>query len=167
MDNELGRVHWQGLAPRAQVALALDGRPLRGLGYAERLTLTVPPWRLPLRHLRWGRFVGPHASLIWMDWQGPYQARFAFLNGAPCALRKLSAEAVEVEGARLEIGEGKTLRGGRLGETILPQLPALGRLLPASLAGIEETKWLAPGELECNGNTEPGWVIHEVVAWHE
>ena len=41
-----------------------------GTGYAERLELSIRPWRLPIRELRWGRFVSEGASMAWIDWQG-------------------------------------------------------------------------------------------------
>lgn len=41
-------VEWRCVQPRARVSLLFDGRRLSGLGYVEMLTLTVPPWRLPI-----------------------------------------------------------------------------------------------------------------------
>ena len=60
-------------APAAEVSVSLRGfAPLRGTGYAERILITIPPWRLPIRELRWGRWIGEAASrsVVWIDWRG-------------------------------------------------------------------------------------------------
>ena len=54
---ESGSVVWNCLQPAASVSLSVGEKKLTGAGYAECLTLTLPPWQLPLRHLQWGRFV--------------------------------------------------------------------------------------------------------------
>lgn len=77
-----GRIDWECRQPAADARVRLaGGREITGLGYAERLRMTIPPWRLPLRTLRWGRFLAAGESWVWIDWQGPHVARFAFRNG--------------------------------------------------------------------------------------
>ncbi|HMN95093.1 MAG TPA: hypothetical protein PKC43_01885 [Phycisphaerales bacterium] len=77
-------VTWNCLAPRAAVELAIGGRTLVGRGYAERLVVTMAPWRLPIDELRWGRLVAADTSATWIDWRGP----------VPCRLLLLDDEAV-------------------------------------------------------------------------
>jgi len=160
-----GAVQWNCLQPRASVHLRIGDRELTGLGYAECLTVTLPPWQLPMRQLRWGRFVSPEDSLAWIDWQGSYSTNFAVHNGISCETLSVSDSEVAMRHATLRMEESFPLRAGRLGSTILPAAPALGKLLPRSLAIIEEHKWRSRGILTANDRSSAGWVIHEVVHW--
>lgn len=164
-ENGSGAVVWNCLQPKSRVNVRVGERELSGAGYGECLTLTLPPWQLPMRQLRWGRFVSPDDSLAWVDWQGEYATRFAFHNGRECEVLAVSDCEVAIAGAALRMEESFSLRGGRLGATILPGAPALGRLLPGSLFNIEEQKWRSRGRLTAEGKSSEGWAIHEVVHW--
>jgi len=160
-----GSVTWTCLQPRSLAKLRIGDRQLCGLGYAERLTLTVLPWELPLTQLRWGRFVSTQDSLAWVDWQGAYCSSFALYNGEECKLLSVSDSEVTIPGAALKIEAGLPLRSGRLGSTILPDAPALGKLFPHSIFNVEERKWRSRGVLSDGDHSSSGWVIHEVVKW--
>ena len=164
-EDASGSVLWNCLQPRASVHLRIGDRELTGLGYAECLTVTLPPWQLPMRQLRWGRFVSPEDSLAWIDWQGSYSTNFAVHNGISCETLSVSDSEVAMRHATLRMEESFPLRAGRLGSTILPGAPALGKLLPRSLANIEEHKWRSRGILNAESGSSKGWVIHEVVHW--
>lgn len=164
-ESAAGMVRWNCLQPRSLVKLRVGERELTGLGYAECLTMTLPPWQLPLRELRWGRFVSAADSLTWVDWQGKHTSSFAVHNGCVCELLSVSDSEIAIRDATLCMEESLTLRAGRLGATVLPGAPALGRLLPRSLADIEEEKWRSRGTLSAPGYKSKGWVIHEVVHW--
>ena len=153
------------LQPRSSVYLRVGEREWTGLGYAECLTLTLPPWQLPMRQLRWGRFVSQQDSLAWVDWQGPYSTSFAVCNSLPCQTLSVTDSEVVLRDLSLRMEESFPLRAGRLGSTILPGAPALARLLPRSLFNIEEQKWRSRGILNAHGRSSNGWVIHEVVHW--
>jgi len=164
-ESAAGRVHWNCLQPRSEIDLRIGKRQLAGLGYAECLTLTVLPWQLPMRQLRWGRFVSREDSLAWIDWQGEHSMRFAVYNGRVWELLAISDTEASIPHVRLRMDESQPLRAGRFGSTILSRAPALRRLLPPSLANIEEVKQLSRGKLNAEGRVSQGWVIHEVVDW--
>jgi len=160
-----GSIVWDCVQPAARVQMRIGDRELGGLGYAECLTLTLPSWRLPIRSLRWGRFVSPDHALAWVDWQGEHSTRFAVLDGCECSLLAASESEVAAGPAFLRIDPGDSLRSGRLSSTILAHAPALKRLFPASLFNIREQKWKSRGTLVHSGQKSHGWVIHEVVEW--
>jgi len=164
-ENASGSVLWNCLQPRSSVKLRIGERELAGLGYAECLTLTLAPWQLPMRQLRWGRFVSQQDSLAWIDWQGLYSTSFAVHNGLRCETLAVSDSEIVLRDATLRMEESLPLRAGRLGSTILPGAPALGKLLPHSLFNIEERKWRSRGILNAHDRESKGWVIHEVVHW--
>ena len=144
-------VHWDCVQPRARVELRMpDGRTLRGRGYAEVLSLSIAPWRLPIHELRWGRFAGERHGAVWIEWLGPHPLKLVLLDGA-------RVDAMPP----LRLSDEVVLRSGRIGETALRLLP---RRLPG--LGLEETKWRSRGELALPGEPpDRGWAIHEVVRW--
>jgi hypothetical protein len=165
-EDATGYVRWNCMQPRSLARVRIGDREVAGLGYAECLTLTLPPWRLPMRELRWGRFVSAQDSLVWIDWQGPYSTSFAFHNGRKLDIRSISESECAVDGTTLHMQDSVPIRAGRLRETILPGAPALGRIFPQSVFNIEEHKWRSRGVLDTGDHRAEGWVIHEVVGWN-
>ena len=164
-SNAEGAVHWQCLQPRSRAHLCLGVQEFAGLGYAECLTVTLPPWQLPMRELRWGRFVSAEDSLAWVDWKGDYSTAFAVHNGDIDEELSASDSEIAIPGVTLSMDESCSLRAGRVESTILPGASALRRLLPSSLFSIEEQKWRSRGVLTAKDRSSSGWVIHEVVHW--
>lgn len=167
-DSPDGSVDWRCHQPRSQVDLLLHGKArLTGLGYAECLTLTVLPWKLPLEELLWGRFLSPQHALVWIDWRGPYQWRTVFHNGKEQQVQSLTESGIIFAGpaTRLDLDRDMALRTGQLGETVFAGISSLARLLPRSLMSVEECKWRSRGELRTASGAASGWAIHEVVKW--
>ncbi len=141
-----GIVEWECLVPSGAASIG----PLEGLGYVERLRLTVAPWKLPIRTLRWGRYLSDRHSLIWIDWLGDYQRRFVFLDGGP--IPDLPAITFE---------DTVTIRDGALGSTVLSAVPGLDRIAPLRMFQVREQKWRSRARLM----GDHGWAIHEEVTW--
>jgi len=158
-------VRWNCLQPAARVRLCLAEKKLTGLGYAECLTLTVPPWKLPMRHLQWGRFVSEQDAVTWIDWRGAYSLCLANHNGTFIEEPYLSDTEVALGFTTLRLSEPLSLREGRLASTILPGAPALARIFPRSIFNVEERKWRSRGTLDGASHRSQGWVIHEDVEW--
>lgn len=166
LDTADGGVLWSCPMPSARASVVLDGHELRGWGYAERLDLTVAPWRLPIRELLWGRFASPSASVVWIQWRGPRPLTLVLLNGAETDAR-ITDTGLEWPGGSLDLAPGRTLRQGRIGSTILRSTPLLRAALPASLRALDEHKLLAPAVLRTAGAEHRGWAIHETVHFQE
>jgi hypothetical protein len=163
-----GTVDWHCHQPRSQANLLLHGKiRMTGQGYAECLSLTILPWKLPLEELHWGRFCAPPHSVVWIDWRGPYQWRAMFHNGEERRVQSITESEILFAEAemRLDLDGGTVLRSGRLGETVLAGISRLARLLPRSILSVEECKWRSRGVLHIGNKTAPGWAIHEVVRW--
>lgn len=165
LEREDGYVKWSCLQPRSKANLVLGGQTLCGLGYAERLELTLTPWRLPMRHLRWGRFVSPDEAVTWIDWKGAHQVRLLVRNGVEVPLENIDETRLTAPGLSLEFSDSLELRAGRLQNTVAPQVPALLRVFPAKILQVEESKWRSRGLLRTDGTAAQGWVIHEAVRW--
>ena len=166
-DSELGAVEWQCLQPRASAEVESCGLGnMSGLGYAERLTLSVPPWRIPIRELHWGRFLSATDSLIWIDWRGEHSTQLVFSNGAPARASRLKETGLLLDdGTTLLLDDRKALRNGPLGG-VLSRVPGLGSLVPGRIFDAREQKWRSRGVLRRpDGRRVTGWAIHEVVTW--
>jgi hypothetical protein len=159
-----GAVHWQCLLPAAPASLSGPGFSISGTGYAERVTLTAPPWRLPLERLRWGRFAAPGGALTWIDWRGPHAVSLALHGRKRLALDAAGEGEISAAGGRvrLTLTEPTPLRGGALGAGPLRRLASI---LPRTFLSVDERKWRSRGRLAADGRTVDGWVIHEVVTW--
>jgi len=165
--NGTAAVRWQCLAPAAAAEVSGPSYSLAGLGYAERLDLDVAPWRLPIAELRWGRFLAPDKSLVWIQWRGAHPLRLALRDGSEVTLRDCNErELVFGDGGRLHLDPVDTIREGTLGDTVLARYRVLRRLVPRRWRDLHEHKFISRGVLhENNGRTISGWAIHEVVRW--
>jgi len=163
-----GSVDWHCLQPISQVDLLLPRNiKLRGLGYAECLTLSILPWQLPLTSLLWGRYLSQQDAIVWIDWQGSSPYRSVIHNGEECSADSITESEVVFSNAatRLELDRGLVLREGRLGDTVFPGISRLGALLPRSMLSVNECKWRSRGVFRTASGQSSGWGIHEVVKW--
>lgn len=167
--SESGSLEWNCLAPRATAAVQIGSEPaIQGWGYAEHLRLSVVPWRLPIRRLRWGRFVNATDALVWIDWSGSYNTQVVYLNGTSVCAQQISDSELVLTGnaAVLSLDNGTVLRDGLLGSTALSVIPQLDRLFPDSILNMHECKWLSRAVLRRPGLPDSvGMSIHEVVEW--
>ncbi len=158
-----GAVDWHCLMPRAQTNI----HSRSGLGYAEHLTCTIAPWKLPIRTLRWGRFTASSEWFVWIDWQGDYTRRIVYRNGQATPTLLIEDGLIEFsDGVRLTLDRSLVLREGRLGATALSAIPGVHDTFPARLLQMNECKWRSRGCLERPGAASvEGWAIHERVDW--
>ena len=166
LEQADGFVDWQCEASAATVEIELAGQPgLCGTGYAERLVMTLPPWRLPIEELRWGRWVSDDAcrSLVWIDWQGPAPRTDVYMDGQPQAPARVADDRVQAGKAVLVLAERRTLYSRSLGSALAGLGPILS-MLPSSWRAVDDTKWIRRAHLDVPGTpAEEGWCIHEQV----
>lgn len=163
LQSEGGSVRWSCLMPRASCSLTLDNRPVEGLGYAEVLEVTIAPWRLPIKELRWGRWLSADGSLSWIDWRGPHPLSL-IVDGGVEAAGAVTDDAVTLhDGRRLTLNSKRIIRDGELGATVLNAVPGLNRAVPPALLRTHEQKWLARGDLAPTGAN--GWAIYERIVF--
>lgn len=163
-----GVVDWRVEAPAAEVSASLRGfAPLRGAGYAERILITIPPWRLPIRELRWGRWIGEAASrsAVWIDWRGEAPRTWAFVDGAAVPAPEVTDESVRAGALEVALAERRTLQSRSLAE-IASSIPPLKAVVPRSFLGLRQSRWCSDGMLrDGRGASCSGRAIHEVVVF--
>jgi len=162
-EDSSGSVQWHCLMPRARVQIGNE----TGLGYAEHLTMTIAPWKIPIDRLQWGRFCNESDSIVWIDWRGEYSKRIVYVNGAPAAASAIDDRQIAFEdGSRLTMDHSLTLREGPLGSTALSSIPGVANTLPARLLQVNECKWRSRARFERPEHPAvEGWAIHEIVQW--
>jgi hypothetical protein len=158
-----GKIDWHCHLPRARARVTLaDGAALEGLGYVEQLDMTLRPWQLPIRELRWGRFLSEGASSVWIAWRGAQPLAMLSVNGTHPDAAEVSDAGVSWRGGRIELQTGAVLRAGTLGATALAH-PVLGLIVPRVVRDIHQCKRVRRGKLIGAGRDEEGWVLDEVV----
>lgn len=161
-----GSVEWTCAAPVADVSVRAPGGALvRGRGYAERLVLTLPPWQLPIRELRWGRWIAAESprSLVWIDWRGAAPATWVLRDGALCPGATVTDAEVCAGGDFVSLDPRRLLHSRRL-DDVLGGIAPLRGLVPAAVLAIEDTRWASRAPLRSvEGASVTGAAIAELV----
>jgi hypothetical protein len=167
-EDKEGHIEWHCHQPMAQADLLLQNKTrITGLGYAECLTLSVVPWKLPLEELHWGRFLSDQHAVVWIDWRGVQPWRTLIHNGDEHEIHSLTESEIRFApaGTRLELDRALMLRSGQLGHTVFAGISHLAKVLPRNMLAVEECKWRSRGVLRAGNGNASGWAIHEVVKW--
>lgn len=162
-QDNAGSVTWHCLQPLSKAKLRFGGEEYIGLGYAERLVMSIAPWRLPINELHWGRFLTKSTYVVWIIWCGPQPLTVIYLNGRKIENVRVSESALSWDHGSLELGNHECLRSGPLIKTTLSKIPGASSLFPKSVRHTNECKWRSTGKLNYRGRTQLGWVIHEIV----
>jgi hypothetical protein len=169
LDTPDGSVDWRCETTAGQMKVVCDGQPeWRGLGYIERLDMSLAPWRLPIDQLRWGRWIATDGSgsLVWIDWRGPHPLTSIFLDGLAQQEGLVGDDRIETAGSVLTLTERETLYVRSLSETLGTLRPLLAPVLPREWLTLDDRKWRSRGTLRAAGRPDAsGWVIHETLKW--
>ncbi|HEX8659782.1 MAG TPA: hypothetical protein VF690_19720 [Hymenobacter sp.] len=167
LETAYGSVLWECHFPAATAQVLMGETVLHGLGYVEKLTLTLPPWHLPLQTLRWGRFVAPGHCLVWIKWEGPEPRHLVFYNGTRYAdTGHIGDNEVQVGPFRLAFEAKHSLRAGLVGKTVFQRFPWFKKLFPVRILHLDEAKWLSAATLtEARTVVATGYAVHERVEW--
>lgn len=169
LTSPTGDIEWACLMPRARAVVETPAGRFEGLGYAERLRLTLPPWAFPFHTLRWGRHVSDGHGLVWIEWDGDQALRAVWLDGEwqPAARVVASGVAGLTSDRTLRWHTSRDLSRRSVGATIARVSPALAARVAGRLATMQEHKQLSASSLvDAAGQAlDHGWAIHEVVTW--
>lgn len=163
LDAADGVVDWHCEVPRAEVRFRTGKSVIEGTGYAERLELTVLPWRIPADEIRWGRFLAAETSIVWIDWRGEHPQRLVFHDGHLTPAASISDEGLSFgSGLHLSLDNRRVVNADVLGGLLAP-LEVL-RPLVTPIAHTHQTRWLSHGQLRGSaGVCALGWSLHELV----
>jgi hypothetical protein len=161
-----GDLNWTCVMPRAHATVELEGRSHRGIGYVEQLSLTIPPWDLPFKTLKWGRHASSAHSVVWIAWRGQDTRSFIWRNGIERPAARLEPDGICLQtGEALRFGTPRDLCARPALSRVIDRLPRLSRPVAAKVAAMFEHKMVAPSELVLAEAVDSGWSIFEEVAW--
>ncbi|MCO6491361.1 MAG: hypothetical protein J5I98_23285 [Phaeodactylibacter sp.] len=169
--SDKGYVDWQCFQPRSHALFDIaDGPVIKGLGYAERLVLTVEPWKIPMEQLRWGRYLSEVDYLVWVELHGAPARQWVWYNGVPVEGAVIGEDAVQLPqlGLHLQFSQSATLEAGKkifnVVRSLVSYLPGFNRVVPRFFLYANEQKWRCRGKLfERDEEKSEGWAIHELV----
>ena len=167
VDGASGRIEWQCLSANGAVDVRADGRAITGAGYAEKVSMTIPPWKLPFSELRWGRFISDDRNdyMVWIDLRGRTERNWIWVNSGEAGTGTVDGDGVRTDGAELTLGSSQTVRAGNIARMLLGRFEFLKRLFPERLWAIQEDKQASSSLLRTDGSESRGSSIHEVVRW--
>ena len=169
-DSEEGSVDWNCHQPASSVSLKFKDRTIRGMGYAEQLLLTVPPWKIPMDELRWGRFGSSENQMVWIELIAEEKRQWLWLNGEKIKNCIIEDDNILIAGKNISLkldkevvleSEKKILS---VVESLLRYLPGINKIIPLKFIMAEECKWLSKGILKKRDAViAHGTAIHELV----
>jgi hypothetical protein len=169
LNTSGGVIRWECFQPKSKARiLTNNNKILTGLGYAEKLNITIKPWEFPFNELRWGRYLSEENTIIWISWKGDINSNLLFHNGRPIEDTIITDEQISIKQGEflLTFSDKVVLRKGPI-STALSNIPNLIGVFPHKILNSYECKWRSKGILKKgNKETNNGWVIHEVIQWH-
>jgi len=167
-EGKEGRIVWQCLKPNANVLINHAGKTIEGLGYVEKLYMTLPPWKLPFNELRWGRFISTNQKkyFIWIDWKGKLCKSWVWSDSG-FSKGDIKDNVIITKKQKLILKYSRPIRLGNLADSLFGNLRFLSNLFPRKLRKIEENKFLSRGQLFLKDRSKiNGWSINELVKWN-
>lgn len=168
LNSDEGAVHWTCLAPATDASITVGERKISGRGYAERLVMTIEPWKLPIDLLRWGRFIDADASVVWISWcegrdEQPTR-QLVLVDGVRAEAPCVTDREVLWHGGGLSLEPVRTLRDAPFATGPVATVARALPFLPAQYLLSHEKKWLANGRMEQEaGAPRVGTAVHEAV----
>jgi hypothetical protein len=160
-------VYWNCHHPKAAVEIIYHGKVFKGLGYAETLSLSIQPWKLPVEELRWGRFLSESQTVTWINWKGSNPVNRIFCN-------ETEFNDAIFEEDRIIFGDGvylltfdeiSVIRDGKL-SNVLSGMDSLNILFNNRILNTVEVKYKAKSSLHRNSElTFGGQALYEIVTW--
>ena len=169
-DSDEGYLDWKCYQPASKVKLKINDRVLEGRGYAEQLVLTVPPWKIPMNELRWGRFGSDENNLVWIELREKEKQQWLWLNGdkiESCIIDDDQVSLLDMD-LVLHLDREVVLESEKkifsVVEKLIRYIPGFNKVMPINFLMADETKWLSKGQLQTPDKTlSNGMAIHELV----
>jgi len=169
-ESAEGFLDWNCFQPASNVTIELPDRKLTGIGYAEQIIMTIPPWKIHMDGLLWGRFVSDGYNLVWISFGKDASNSWVWLNGESKGNCLIENELVRIPDMNLELtmDRGATLESERkilsIAARTIHLIPVLHKIMPFRFLTAGGSKWLNRSELRIKGNVvTAGMSIHEFV----
>lgn len=172
-ESSEGFLEWNCFQPAAKVQIETKEGTKTGWGYAEQLILTVPPWKIPMDELRWGRFISDTDHIVWIELKSQETRNWMWRNSERVNLFSIGDKQLTLPDIDLNLAldqrqvlESEKKIASVTGK-IVRFIPGFNKFMPVNFLLSDETKWLSRGTLTQNGITKTeGFAIHELVQFN-
>lgn len=169
-DSEEGFLDWKCFQPASKVQLKINDLILEGSGYAEQLILTVPPWKIPMEELRWGRFGAEENYMVWIELREKVKWQWLWLNGEKIENCTIEDDHLSLpdNDLVLNLDRGVLLESEKkifsVVEKLIRYIPGFNKVIPIHFLMADEFKWLSKGHLQSQDKIiDSGMAVHELV----
>jgi hypothetical protein len=169
-EDNAGYLDWKCYQPLSEVELAIGDSLLLGSGYAEELTLTTLPWKIPMNELRWGRFLAEDSYMVWIELRNQDKKQWLWMNGEKIDECIIEDDQIKVPRRNISLTLDKwiTLESEKKIASVLQNtgryVPGFRKAVPLQFMLADEHKWMSRGMLKIPGKPDSGGMaIHELV----
>ncbi len=163
--DKVKSVTWHAHTPLAKCEFTHSDGTIKGLGYAETLTMNIEPWLLPLSELYWGRFLSPTHNVIWLEWRGEQPIRFLFHDGMLQDDFEFSNHTINYEFGEIVLRNTQVIKDEPL-VNLAQRFPMVSKLFKKEFLQTREQKFLSRGTLTLHDGTQcEGFALYERVLW--
>jgi hypothetical protein len=171
-DSDEGFLDWNCFQPASKVSLKINDRVIEGIGYAEQLILTAPPWKIPMNELRWGHFGSNKNQLVWIELRKDKKLQWLWWNGIKINKCTIEDDYIFVpeKNVNLKLDRRIVLESKKkifsVVKDLLDLIPGFNKIIPLNFLMAQENKWFSKGQLLIDGKTiTSGIAIHELVSF--
>ncbi|MDP4175314.1 MAG: hypothetical protein Q8933_15170 [Bacteroidota bacterium] len=164
-----GFIKWHCIHTKSIGELVVNGKEcFKGLGYVERLDMTIKPWKLPFNELRWGRYISDKNSIVWIDIRGEFNYSMLLNDKAECDDPLFYDDRITFANTKnaLQFYAPEDIRKGEIISSTFSKIKMINKFIPSGLLKIYEDKSVAKADLlQSNDLIDTGWALYEVVRW--
>ena len=170
----MGSTHSVRVSRTRTGVVHIDGKTHTGKGYVEQIVLTIPPWKIPIDELRWGRYISDDDNMVWVDFKNGDRQQWVWINGEKMETVSINDDQIRVFDKSLDmdmkiihtIEDEKSI--SNVVENLVHFLPGFKKILPLKFLLAHNYKWVSKGVLSTNGRPNShGNVVHELVKFKE
>ncbi|MBS1555255.1 MAG: hypothetical protein JSU09_10040 [Bacteroidetes bacterium] len=166
LETEKGGIVWSCLLQKSMATFKLREATITGLGYVEKIQLTLPPWQFPIDQLLWGRYVSQSNGIVWIEWRGSIPKKLIYFNGEPQLVSMIGDTVIHFAEYQLIFESSFNLRSGSIGNTVFSAFKNIMAMFPARVFRLTEKKFAGSATLKYKGEqVDRGSYIHEIVDW--
>ncbi len=159
-------IKWHVLSGLSKAELRLQNKSYHLSGYLEKISVSMPMLKLPIKRLLWGRWINHDRTryivwIIWEDEHGNSIENRVWDNGTEYSASSYSMKEIAFENKVLEIEQISAIRTAEVADSVIDKKKILQKFLPKTFKHIMEHKYYAHGRID----NDSGTIIYEEVLW--
>lgn len=164
--GKMKSISWHAHTPLAKCEFHFKDTTIKGLGYAETLSMDIEPWLLPMTELYWGRFLSPTHSVVWLEWRGEETIRFLFHDGMLQDDFEFSNNTINYEFGEIVLRNTRVIKDAPLSQ-LAQRFPMASKVFKKEFLQTREQKFVSRGTLTLpDGTPCEGFALYERILWH-